>query len=227
MYFLFLFLCTVYKLFFIFYFAKLQILKKKAALQLSRFINNFIKISPERNGLPATTTFKHINTYDTYSTTRTYWGKVQSFEGDWVTEWLTPNSWTINILYILHRAFWKMCSYRVPHFIFKKLFIPFHPIVSWLGFRGPTMRAPYRLYLICSQLFPIFPPKHNPEEWRNNIINRTIRKTTVWSRQQSQRLMVKESYIFLKRQEFISLCYHIYYRNYHINLIVSYRKRRK
>ncbi len=127
MYFLFLLLCTVYKLFVIFYFAKLQILKKKAALQLSRFLNNFIKISPERNGLPATTTFKHINTYDTYSTTRTYCGKVQSFEGDWVTEWLTPNSWTINILYILHRAFWKMFSYIstvVAHHLFLLCFPP-------------------------------------------------------------------------------------------------------
>jgi len=40
MYFLFLLICTVYKLFFIFYFAKLQILKKKAALQLSSIISS-------------------------------------------------------------------------------------------------------------------------------------------------------------------------------------------
>ncbi len=36
----------------------------------------------------------------------------------------------------------------------KKLFIPFHPIVTWLGLRGPsTLLAPYRLLLYY--LFPI------------------------------------------------------------------------
>ncbi len=95
MYFLFLLICTVYKLFFIFYFAKLQILKKKAALQLSRFLNNFIKISPERNGLPATTTFKYINTYDTYSTTRTY---EERYRVSRVTL-VTPNVFPIPELY--------------------------------------------------------------------------------------------------------------------------------
>jgi hypothetical protein len=35
--------------------------------------------------------------------------------------------------------------------IFKKLFLPFHPIVIRLGLRGPsTLRAPYRLLLNCS-----------------------------------------------------------------------------
>jgi hypothetical protein len=38
----------------------------------------------------------------------------------------------------------------------------------------------------------------------------------VWIRNQFQRLMVISPIILKRRQEQISLCYHIYYRNNHI-----------
>jgi hypothetical protein len=63
-------------------------------------------------------------------------------------------------------------------FVFKKLFIPFHPIVIRLGLRGPsTLRAPYRLlfHLFFTYIFLNLLAEHEEE----NSSNKPARKSTV------------------------------------------------
>jgi hypothetical protein len=81
--------------------------------------------------------------------------------------------------------------------VFKKLFIPFHPIVIRQGLRGPsTLRAPYRLLfnLFFTYIFPNLLSEHEEDE---NSSNRPARKSTVWYRNPSKDYQVKTAY-FLK-----------------------------
>jgi hypothetical protein len=86
----------------------------------------------------------------------------------------------------------------------KKLFIPFYPIVIWLALRGPsTLRAPYRLLFTLSLTIFLSSKTQIRRLRRRKSIIRPVRKSTVWSRNQIQRLLVKVSHLCERRQRYI------------------------